>query len=203
KYNDLLEMNDNSSVEEYTAFINEVKKQSPCLLSNSVMNKICWKFENAFDKVKLNKSDIKFDYNILKTNKKYTLSDYKEIKEIMNTYKLKVKAYLQTNKHKSNTDDKDIARQRDIFKSEFIESSYKICNDAEKLCNIIIDISYEENGSRSFMWDVVGSQIIQNLLHKNNGEISYPVRDEKGEIEYGGIRFTIKEQLIEGLRKGD
>src|SRR5690606_1670400 len=38
KYNDLLEMNDNSSVEEYTAFINEVKKQSPCLLSNSVMN---------------------------------------------------------------------------------------------------------------------------------------------------------------------
>ena len=52
---------------------------------------------------------------------------------------------------------------------------FKICNNEEQLCNIVLDLCYQKNTSKQFAWDVCGDLIIQRLLQKNNYIINYPV----------------------------
>ena len=47
-------------------------------------------------------------------------------------------------------------------------------------------------------WEMCGDEIIQNLLARNNGLLSYPSLDADGEIEFGGNRFTVKQIEIGG-----
>jgi hypothetical protein len=41
-------------------------------------------------------------------------------------------------------------------------------------------------------------QIFQNVLKNNNYIISYPVKDENGDIEFGGNMFSLHTQQIGG-----
>ena len=80
---------------------------------------------------------------------------------------------------------------KEIFKEEFRAQAYSLSNDAEELCNIVVDICYNSNVSKKFAWDVCGDVIIRNLLRRNNYLVSYPVLDENGDIEFGGNKFKM------------
>ena len=50
--------------------------------------------------------------------------------------------------------------------------------------------------SKQFAWDIVGEQMIENLLNKHNRCITFPTKDEDGDISYRGLKFTVKEMKM-------
>ena len=53
----------------------------------------------------------------------------------------------------------------------------------------------KSSGKRLF-WMVCGESVIRNMMERNGGVLSVPVRSEEGEIIYCGERYTVTEQTI-------
>lgn len=183
-----------NKTEEEEIFINSVECRNPVFMNNSLMNRLCWIVEKEFKDVKLKVKDKgDFDYNIYKTNKKYSPKLKKEIEVLFKEYKKQQKQYGQTNSiHKSKEDKEE---KRKVFLSTFRRNASELCPNEEDLCNIVLDIAYKGN-SKQFAWDICGEQIIKNLLAKNNYTYKYPALDDNGDIEWNGYKFSIKEVRI-------
>lgn len=80
---------------------------------------------------------------------------------------------------------------------EFRKECHKICPNEGALCNIILDICYTRNSTKKFAWNMCGSEIIHNLLSKNDNQISYPTLDSEGDIEFGDNKFIVKTIKVE------
>lgn len=186
---------ENKSLDE-KKFLEYYFKRLPIFTNKSTMNRICWRIEKEFDKTKLLTKEIYFDYKMLMSNSGYSEKIYNSIKKLYEEYNTRLKQHLQTSKNiKIDKEDKKVSRL--IFKEDFKRKAYSICNNAEELCNIIVEICYKNNSSKQFAWDICGDVIINNLLRKNNYEIQYPIRDEDGDIEFSGERFSLYTRTID------
>ena len=181
--------------EEENTYLKYYEKQVPVGMKDCVMNKICRKVEKEFDGIlnKVNYAD--FDYNILKSDAEYSNTDYRAIKELYTDYNRVIRQYSQTIK-KERVDKDEKKARREIFKQNFKQKAFEICNNQDSLCNIVIDLCYTSISSKQFAWDIVGESIIHNLLKKNNHKISYPIRDDNGDIEFGGYWFSMQDKFI-------
>ncbi|WP_051280411.1 hypothetical protein [Anaerovorax odorimutans] len=192
--NNLIEK-DNKSDEEIT-FLDYYYTLMPVFINNSIMNKICWKIEYYFDdciksKIKINN----FDYNLLKSHVKYSKSKYNKIYELYEEYKYNLQQFSKLAK-KDRLDKSEKRIKRSLFKNTFKQKSFEICNNKFELCDIILDICYQNNNSKQFAWDIVGNIIIENLLNKNNNTYNYPSLDKNGDILFCGMRFIMKKKYI-------
>ena len=161
----------------------------PVSINNCVVNRICRIFEKEFSNFAPSAVG-EFDYTILKSNVGYTQPQYKAIKQIYEDYKIRVASFM--NEANLTAMDKDTANERkQFFMSEFVEQCEKVCTNSKVLCDIVIDICYGANSSKTFAWAICGEQIINNLLERNDYMISIPVRDDDGEIEYCGYQFRM------------
>ena len=110
-----------------------------------------------------------------------------------------VKIYVEYSKRKADLDieknefrisgDEFTDRFKEIA-NEFKEKAFEICSNSKMLCDIILDLCYTSERTKAFAWDICGDQIIENLLVKYNYELSYITRDEYGDIEFNGRRFS-------------
>lgn len=182
-----------SKSEEQEKYLYYYYLKMPVSLSPSVMNKICWKIEDEFNGIKTKFNNTKFDYTILKSNKKYSRGRYSAIYKIYTDYLQKVQNQKQLF-YKQSSDEEQIMRS--IFKESFKAKAYEKCNDSEELCNIVLDICYKNNDNKQFAWDICGDVIIQNLLKKSDYKISYPIEDENGDIEYAGKKFRMITEVV-------
>ena len=170
----------------------------PVSISKSIMNKVCWRIEQEFDFCRPKDTETQFDSCILKTEKGYSKGRYNAIKKLYGNYIEKMQRHLTLSRlMRTDADEQKI--HREIFKEEFRSRAYGLCNDAEELCNIIVDICYKGNKSKQFAWDICGDVIIKNLLKNNDYSVAYPVPDENGDIEFGGDKFTIKKEVIDEI----
>ncbi|WP_062408594.1 hypothetical protein [Paenibacillus naphthalenovorans] len=183
--------------EKEKEFLQSYFRHMPVSISDSVMNKICRKIENVFDRIKDNFKTEDFDFNILKSQKKYSQHRYNQVKNLYEEYLEDTKLFMQKIK-KDRVSDEEKQLSRSLFKQKFIAKAHSICNDADELCNIVVDICYKRNTSKQFAWDICGEQIISNLLKRNKNIIHIPVLDENGDVEFGGETFSMKKILIEG-----
>ena len=163
---------------------------APCTI-----NRICWKIEELFDGKYCN-TESNFDYSILKSDAEYTNKVYNKIKKIYETYKKDTQNYmLYAKKERLKSDEKQI--QKYLLKEQFREKCLKECPNEDELCNIVLDLCYTKSkNSKQFAWDICGETFIKNLLKRNGYKISYPELDENGDIEFDGMRFSMKETEI-------
>jgi hypothetical protein len=92
---------------------------------------------------------------------------------------------------------------RDLLIKNFKEKCFEICSDENELCNILIDICYKSNRTKQFAWDLCWKQIVGNLLVKNHFIVNYPELDGRGNIDFGGYTFTMKQKnVIKDYLKG-
>jgi hypothetical protein len=185
----LKDKNDKSDQENI--FLKYYYQKMPVFITPSVMNKICWRIEEEFDNLKNIYQEEKFDYHLLMSDQEYTKGRYNKVKDLYIEHNAKMQEYAQEVKRKriKNT---DAQSQRIIFVQSFREKALKLCNNAEELCNIVIELCYKGNRkSKQFAWDICGDQIIENLLKKNNYTHRYPTLDKDGDIEYLGERFSM------------
>lgn len=186
-------------------FLDYYNRMLPVGYNPCVINRIAWLFEQKFNSflTKFQKEICggKFDYSILKSGVEYSRSDYEAISQIYRDYIARIDEYQKRRRtEKLDKFDNYMEHQHltDFFKSE----CYKVCPNAEELCDIILDICYQRESSKAFAWEICGDAIIRNLLRKNNNKISYPIAVTDGvEFTYSGVDFKMaeKEQEVDGL----
>lgn len=177
---------------EEKQFLVDYELYCPVIDGTDTINRICHKVEAEFASyVTHQKEKTSFDPEILKSGVKYSKVYSTEIRKIYNEYKDRVSDYAIYTK-KKRIDSYDANVQFSIMKEEFKRRCEEICPNNEMLCDIIVDLVYEKETGRQFAWDIVGDQIIRNLLAKNGNTISIPVLDEDGDVEFKGKRYRFE-----------
>lgn len=182
--------------EDQQNFLNYYEKYLPVYDNDCVMNRICHRFEEEFDRYFSNrKSDTVFDYRILRGQAEYTERQYNEMKKVYDDYLKRLAAHSAVS---SETNRKDEHRMTlSAINSRFVRDCAVVCPDSEALCNLLLDICYKRVATKQLAWSISGLDIIHNLLQKHDGIISYPTLDPDGELEFGGNRFRIESKRIE------
>ena len=182
--------------EEELLFIYNYEKYMPISRAPGTMNKICWRIEDAFQTTDV-LPNVEFDHSILKSEAEYTTEDYDAIKRLYDEYNDNMQLFLKG--AKKNDTQKE---ERDAFVAQMIEefsnSCYAICPDSEVLANIIVDVCYTTNKNKSFAWEVAGEEIFYNVLKNNGYMLNIPIKDDDGDIEFGGQRFSLFTTQIGG-----
>jgi hypothetical protein len=182
--------------EEEQLFIYNYEKYMPISMAPGTMNRICWRIEEEFQSMDV-LPDIEFDYSILKSDATYTEEEYDAIKALYDEYNDNMQLFLKG--IKKNDSQKE---ERDAFVAQMIEefsnACYAVCPDGEVLANIIVDVCYTTNKNKSFAWDVAGEEIFNNVLKNNEYTLNIPVKDDDGDIEFGGNRFSLHTKQIGG-----
>ena len=186
---ELLEKENRSKEED--RFVYCYYDKMPLGMAPCTINKICWRIEELFDGIKYN-TNSNFDYSILKSDCEYSTKTYNKIKKLYTAYKKDVQNYMQFAKsERLKSDDRQI--QKYILKEEFRQKCFSECPNEDELCNIVLDLCYSKSkNSKQFAWDICGEMFIKNLLKKHNYKVSYPELDENGDIEFAGMKFSMK-----------
>jgi hypothetical protein len=183
--------------ERQKEFIKYYDYKMPVGMSECVLNKICRKFESEFDGIISKKRvDRNFDYNILKSDAEYTPAQKRDIKRVYKDY-IDITRCFMTRAETERLDKDYVVSERSRTNEWFKRKCDEICPDEKSLCNILIDICYEKNLSKLFVWTMVGEQIINNLLEHNGFKIRYLSKCEDGDVKYAGDNFRVHEFDVE------
>lgn len=163
--------------------------------NDCVGNRICRKVEDQFDRYLAKHKDdhADFDYSIFKSGCEYTNSQRDAIDRIRNEYFVKSRTFVRQREKRRYDEDADRFTRKAMI-DEFRAACEKVCSNAAQLCDIVLDVCYAKDGYKQFAWDMVGEQMVENLLMRSGGLISYPVPDENGELEFRGRRFSFVEK---------
>lgn len=215
EYNNYVKRTDKSALREFGMTVSELKAlpiegltdrqkefihyyeyMMPVGINDCVMNKICRRFEDAFDGRAWAKDDgRRFDYTFMKNSSDYTAYRYDEIKKLYTIFNKRLKRFVVYAKTE-RVDEYEYFNMVESMRESFERECAIVCQDSMSLCNILLDICYTKNATKQFVWKMCGEEIIRSLLEKNGMRISYPERDDFGDVEYGGKRFSIREIYI-------
>lgn len=179
-------------------FLRYYNVRMPVGMNNCVLNRICRRFEQEFDGyLGRHNAETEFDYTIMKSGAEYSKSQYNEIVKLYESYNKRLRSYAVFTSYE-RVDEYDTFALMLEAKSEFVQECARVCPNRYALCDIVLDICYRRNLTKRFAWEMCGDVIIENLLEKNDGVISFPEMDEEGDIRFGGNRFSMKEAVIGG-----
>ena len=189
--------------QEMSDYYNYYERLTPVGNNPCVVNRIAWNFENIFNRYlsKLQKSIqgtgmLDFDYNILKSGVIYSKTNFSRISEIYKEYTRRVEEYQK--KIRTEKVDKDTEyTAKSCFVEYFKAECYKVCSNEDELCDILLDLCYQNEHSKQFAWDISGDVIIKNLLKQHDNIIHYPcLVDDDGDFEYCGMQFKMQEMEV-------
>lgn len=193
-YKDLLQKENKNKEEQ--EFVENVNKYLPVSDKQSVMNRLCHIVESAFDGyVSSLKSKKDFKPDILKSDVSYSKTNYNAVAKLYAQYTKDVQSYLVKGKYENIKQEDRTIYYQCLF-IEYKRLCVETCPDEAELCNILIDLCYNKEKSKQFVWAMCGETIIQNLLQKYDNTISYLERDENGDIDYCGYKFSKKTKKI-------
>lgn len=178
--------------DQQKSFLSSYEMFMPVGMKDCLMNTICRKFETSFDgAVSKLTAQNDFDYRILKSGTPYTRTQYHAIKKLYDEYNRVIKNYMIFTKYE-RTDNEESDATLEYKRSEFIRECTIMCPNEYAVCDILLDICYQKSATKRCVWDLCGETIIDNLMKKNNYTVSYPGRDDDGDISYCGKKFSMK-----------
>lgn len=215
QYNTYIKNTDRNALREFQMTVDELKQiplgeatdrqrdflkyyeyRMPVGTHDCVMNKICRRFEEEFDGyIGRHNSAIKFDYAIMRSDAEYTPRQFTAIKKLYDDYNKRLRNYSIFADYE-RIDDCDAYSTLSMMNSEFRKECDKVSPNSDVLCNIILDICYTKSSTKRFAWNMCGTQIIHNLLNANENQISYPVLDANGDIEFCGNTYSVETKTI-------
>lgn len=179
-------------------FLRYYKNRMPVGIHNCVMNRICRRFEKEFDGyLGRHNSENQFDYSIMKSGAEYSRSQFNAITKLYENYNRRLRNYAVFANYE-RVDEYDTFTRMMEMREDFVQECAKVCPNRFALCDIVLDICYQRSSTKRFAWEMCGEEIIQNLLNRNNGTISYPTLDQEGDIVYCGNKFSVKQEQIGG-----
>lgn len=194
---EMCEIPESERTERQNEFLSYFYQKMPVGIGDCVMNKICRRFENAFDGyIGKHNAAVKFDYRFMRSGTEYTPKQYNTIRRLRDDYNRRLSSYAVLADYE-RIDEYDSYANLSMMNEEFRKECSVVCPDSRALCDIILDICYTKSSTKRFAWSMCGEEIIHNLLDANDGRISFPVIDACGELEYCGNRFTVETKRIE------
>lgn len=195
-------LNHEEITEDQRTFVEYYKKYLPVDMSPCTVNRLCWNIENSIDVGKAPEADRLFDYHLLKSEQGYTNEEYTEVRSYLakeyEGYKSGMKDLLARMREERvhGTDKANLIAE---YNRIFITRMKLISGNEALCCDVLLDLAYKNNGSKKFVWEMCGQQIIKNLLERHGYEISYPVpaTDEPGEFLYKGIEYRMDTVVAE------
>lgn len=193
---DLMSIQEGERTDRQKEFLKYYYKRMPVGVGPCVMNKICRRFEDAFDgHIGRHNASVNFDYRFMRSKAAYTPKQMYAIRDLRNEYMKRLNNYAIFANYE-RVDELDSMAALSMINDEFTRGCVEICPDELAMCNIILDLCYTKSNAKRFAWNMCGSEIIHNLLLENGGLISFPVRSDDGEFDYCGERFTIETHKI-------
>lgn len=188
----------NQLTERQKDFLRYYESRLPVGTGDCVMNKICRRFEEEFDGcISRLTGGQKFDYTIMKSGADYTQSQFTAVKKLYEEYNRKLQSYAVFSYYERIDEDESISAVSSM-RDEFIRECEAVCQNSTTLCDILLDVCYCRSSSKKFAWDICGEAIIHNLLANNDWQISAPVSDKNGDIEFCGGRYKVITKTIGG-----
>lgn len=187
---ELMDKAENELSEAELWFLQKFNNALPLQRGNCIINKICKIFEDNFDSVKERRPSNEFDITVLKTDAKYTEAEFKAIKKLCKQY-MEVIGKQYRRLRVTREERLDFSQKIQQTYDSFSDDCIKVCPNDEVRCNLIIDIAYGNETGKDFAWRTSGEEIVQQLLRKFGTVISFPVRNDDGDIEYGGDHFEM------------
>lgn len=187
---------DDEEKKEFLQWYNKktVVSNNPC-----IVNKIAKKVETEFPRMP-NVPNEDFDFNLyLDKTKEYKVGSNSEIKDLKFLYS-DYKKSKKNNINKDYNEKDDVVKETKDRDKTIKTKAYTIIPNKDTLLRTLLNLGYEKKSpsiSKSFIWTIVGSLIIENILNNNNRKIHYPVKDENGDMRYGYNKFTMAEKIIE------
>ena len=177
-------------------FLIHFDRRIPVGVGDCIMNKICRRFEAEFDGyTRRHNVSTRFDYRIMKSDFKYSQSQFNAIKKLYDDFNKRLRNYAIFTDYE-RVDEYDSIAELSMMNDEFRKECSLICPNRNVLCNIVLDLCYMKSSTKKFAWSMCGQDIIHNLLLKNDNTISYPVIDKDGDIEFCGERFRLNSTKI-------
>lgn len=177
--------------ERQAEFLKHYEMHMPVGTGDCVMNRICRLFEREFDGfVGRSSAESNFDYSIYKSGVPYEQKHMAAVSRLFADLQGRMKNYSMFSKYE-HVDSDEVAYALNGFIEEFKRNCESICQNETELCDILLDICYRRTVTKHIVWTLYGDVINRNLLRKNEYKISGPVRDEDGDIEFAGERFSV------------
>ena len=195
---EMLEMPRSELSERQKDFLRYYESRMPVGNHDCVMNRICKRFEKEFDGyLGRHNADVDFDYTVMKSGIEYSRTQYNAILKLYENYNKRLRSYAVFANYE-RVDEYDTFSRMIEMRSEFEQECARVCSNRFVLCDIVLDICYKKSSTKRFAWEMCGGEIIQNLLDKHNGVISYPTVDPAGDIFFCGDRFSLQQKMIGG-----
>ena len=194
---ELYEIPPEKRTERQAEFLDYYEYRMPVGAGDCVMNRICRKFEEAFDGYLGKKTASGYDYTKMKSGADYAQRQYDAIKRIYTEYNQRLRDYAVLAEYE-RADNAEMMAAISVMNDEFRRECDAVCPDRAVLCDIVLDICYSKNTTKRFAWSMCGPEMIQNLLNKHNRIIHYPAKTDGGELSFGGNTYTIKSIYLEG-----
>lgn len=189
--------------ERQTEFLRYYNLKMPVGVGDCVMNQICLRFEQEFDSVTARfPSNESFDYSIYKFGRQYPKAMGNRIRQLYFDYNQRIQSYRIYASY-DHPEDGEAAMFYANIARYFLEESIGICQNAETLCDVMLDVCYGSRFSKHFVWELCGSEIVRSLLQKHEGVLAVPVKHEAGDVEFGGERFVVMQATIGGYTELD
>lgn len=155
-------------IPEEKQFLDYYYHKMPFGMGECAMNRICRYIEQQFDSLVIHlKQNSNYNYEIFKTNKRYTTSDWNKILELGKEFSKQIRNY-KTAIGLSSEERKILRKQITIsYKNEILN----ICKDPEIRLNLFLDAYYKGKITGQFFWDCVGGDFIKSIEGKINDNI--------------------------------
>ena len=181
-----------NKTEKELEFIRNYEFGSPVNVTPCLCNKIAWMVEDHFRDVSLLYKSEPFDCELLKNPSiQYSTNLYNKVRQIKEDYDKAVQLSLKT-RLRTMGDSYEANENKDTMLENFTDLLYEVCGNEEVLCNVLVDVCYNSNKSKSLLWDVCGDMLIRNLLRNKGNKLSFPLQSEDGDFTYKGLTFKME-----------
>lgn len=195
---ELMEIPDEKRTDRQKDFLRYYHSRMPVSNNDCVMNKICRRFEAEFDGyVGRHNAEADFDYTIMKSGAEYSRTQFNAVAKLYDGYNKRLRNYVVF-ANCERVDEYDTFSRMQEMRAEFEQECARVCPNRFALCDIVLDICYKKSSTKRFAWEMCGTEIIQNLLSRRDGVISFPTLDADGEIQFCGNRFSVKQTEMGG-----
>lgn len=167
----------------------------PVDMSPGTINRIAWAVERRFADFN-SLPVVQFDKELIKSDTEYNMQYFYQVRDVYKEYKANIANLVKKTKTDEINEEDDEGMTNKalidfVFRSKFSEA----CPNEKMLCNILIDLLYDKPNAKGVVWDMCGDVIVENLLEKSGGILSYPAKVSDG-YEFSCCRDSFKMQQM-------
>ena len=174
----------------------------PVDMSPGTINRIAWAVNKKFEDFN-NLPKMPFDKELIKSGAEYSKTDYFKVRDVYKEYRVMVKN-LAIKTKSDEVSDEDGVTDKHVIDQMFRGKFYEACSNNKVLCDILVDMLYDQPNSKGVVWTMCEDVIIDNLLQKSNYTLEYPeVVDTDEEFSCCRKKFKMKKLYVGGDNYGE